>query len=127
MRVLIAEDNRTVADTLADMIDASEHEVVGMVGSGIEAIHAYERHKPDVVLMDCLMSRLNGVTACRNIMAKDSGARVVLVSGSMGPEDLASTHCGAFAILQKPIRLRDLKELLAGVPEREVATGQASG
>ena len=120
MRVLIAEDNRTVADTLADMIGASEHEVVGMVGSGIEAIHAYDQHKPDVVVMDCLMSRLNGVTACRNIMAKDSTARVVLVSGAMAPEDLASSHCGAFAILQKPVRLSQLRALLANVAAREV-------
>ncbi|MDQ6622713.1 MAG: response regulator [Verrucomicrobiota bacterium] len=118
MRVLIAEDNRTVAGTLAIMIGASQHEVVEMVGSGLEAIHAYERHKPDVVVMDYQMSGLNGVTACRNIVAKDPGARVVLVSGALGPQDLALVRCGACAILQKPIELAQLKDLLDAVPAR---------
>jgi len=102
MRVLIAEDNRTVAGTLAGMITASQHEVVEMVGSGLEAIHAYDRHKPDVVVMDYMMAGLNGVTACRNIVAKHPSARVVLVSGAIGPQDLALARCGAFAVLQKP-------------------------
>lgn len=115
MRVLIAEDNRVVAGTLASMVDASQHEVVEMVGSGIEAIHAYDRHKPDVVVMDYLMSGLNGVTACRNIVAKDPAARIVLVSGALGPQDLAITHCGASAILQKPIRLAELKDAIESV------------
>lgn len=109
MRVLIAEDNRTVAGTLAAMVGASQHEVVEMVGSGIEAIHAYDRHKPDVVVMDYRMAGLNGVTACRNILAKDPAARVVIVSGAIGRQDHAVTCCGASAILQKPIHLRELK------------------
>lgn len=116
MRVLIAEDNRSVAGTLAAMIGASQHEVVEMVGSGLDAIHAYDRHKPDVVVMDYMMAGLNGVTACRNIMAKHPAARVVLVSGAIGPQDLALSHCGAFAILQKPVELDQLRALLSDVP-----------
>ncbi|HEY0369192.1 MAG TPA: response regulator transcription factor [Chthoniobacterales bacterium] len=112
MRVLIAEDNRVVAGTLAGLIGASDHQVVEMVGSGLEAIHAYDRLKPDVVVMDYLMAGLNGVTACRNIVAKDPAARVVIVSGALGPQDLAVTRCGACAILQKPIRLAELKQAI---------------
>ncbi len=118
MKVLIAEDNREVAGTLASMVGASEHEVVEMVGSGLEAIHAYDRHKPDVVVMDYLMSGLNGVTACRNIVAKDPAAHVVLVSGALGVQDLAITRCGAYAILQKPVRLAELKQVIEAVPPR---------
>ena len=61
--MLIAEDNKIVAGTLAAMLDVSNHEVVEMVASGLEAIQAYERHKPDVVVMDYLMDGLNGLTA----------------------------------------------------------------
>ena len=118
MRVLIAEDNRTVAGTLAGMIGASHHEVVEMVGSGIEAIHAYDRHKPDVVVMDYLMAGLNGVTACRNIIAKHPSARVVLVSGALGPQDLAVTRCGATAILRKPLAIAELKDAIEAVPDQ---------
>jgi CheY-like chemotaxis protein len=111
VRVLIAEDNKTVAGTLAAMLGVSHHEVVEMVGSGLEAIHAYERHKPDLVVMDYLMGGLNGLTACRNILAKDPGARVVLISGALDPRELSLVRSGAWAILQKPVTLEQLEYL----------------
>ncbi len=112
MRVLIAEDDKGVAGTLAEMISVSNHEVVEIVGSGLEAIRAYERHKPNVVVMDYLMNGLNGVTACRNILAKHPSARIILVSGALGPGELSLTHSGATAILQKPLTVRDLHDVL---------------
>jgi CheY-like chemotaxis protein len=112
VRVLIAEDDKGVAGTLAEMISISNHEVVEIVGSGLEAIRAYERHKPDVVVMDYLMNGLNGVTACRNILAKHPSARIILVSGALAPGELSLTHCGATAILQKPLTIRDIHDVL---------------
>jgi CheY-like chemotaxis protein len=122
MRVLIAEDNKAVAGTLAAMLDFSHHTVVEMVGSGLEAIQAYQRHHPDVVVMDYLMNGLNGVTACRNILARDPSARVVLVSGALDPNELSLIHSGACAILRKPVtpeQLQELLDTLTSVPETE--------
>lgn len=119
MRVLIAEDDKAVAGTLAAMVRSSKHEVVEIVGSGLDAIHAYERHKPDVVVMDYLMSRLNGVTACRNILAKDPTARIILVSGAIGPKELSVSHSGAIAILQKPISVAQIQEVLDTLASHE--------
>jgi CheY-like chemotaxis protein len=119
MRVLIADDNKAVAQTLADMIGQSNHKVVEIVGSGLEAIHAYERHKPDVVIMDYMMGGLNGLTACRNILAKHPEAHIVLVSGALNPEELALSHSGAVATLQKPISAEDLRKTLASLGRAE--------
>jgi len=119
MRVLIAEDDKPVAGTLAAMVKSSKHDVVEIVASGLEAIHAYERHKPDVVVMDYLMSRLNGVTACRNILAKDPAARIILVSGAIGPQELSLSHSGAIAILQKPISVAQIQEVLDTLASHE--------
>ena len=112
MRVLIADDQRDVSSTLAALVSKCDHEVVEVVGSGLEAIHAYDRHHPDVVLMDYYMPKFNGATACRNIVAKYPTARVILVSGVAGAEDLS--HSGAIAVLLKPIDLAKLKILLNG-------------
>ncbi|MEO5722477.1 MAG: response regulator transcription factor [Chthoniobacterales bacterium] len=110
MRILIADDQKTVGTTLAALVCRCKHDVVEVVGSGLEAIQAYERHKPDIVLMDYWMSKLNGATACRNILAKDPTARVILVSGwSPGSEPIDS---GAIAVLQKPVGLARLEEAL---------------
>jgi two-component system chemotaxis response regulator CheY len=101
MRVLIADDQKSVGTSLAEMVRRCQHEVVEVVSSGLEAIHAYGRHHPDVVLMDYQMPKLNGVTACRNIMAKYPDARVILVSGTA--REIAGS--GALAILVKPVKL----------------------
>ena len=110
MRILIADDQKDVGTTLAALVARYDHEVVEVVGSGFEAIQAYHRHRPDVVLMDYYMPRLNGATACRNILSRYPTANVILVSGIAGTEDLS--HFGAIAVLSKPIDLARLKTLL---------------
>ena len=104
MRVLIADDDRNVGTSLAELVRRCQHEVVEVVYSGLEAIHAYGRHHPDVVLMDYQMPKLNGGTACRNIVAKYPDARVILVSGL--PREIDAT--GAIAVLLKPVHLDQL-------------------
>ena len=106
MRVLIADDQKNVGTTLAELVIHCDHEVVEVVGSGFEAIQAYTRHHPDVVLMDYWMSKLNGATACRNILARDPLARVILLSGWSPITDLKKS--GAVAVLTKPVDLDSL-------------------
>ena len=116
MRVLIADDQKTVGTTLATLVSHCNHEVVDVVGSGVEAIQAYSRYHPDVVLMDYWMSKLNGATACRNIMARDPAARVILVSGWSPAAELTTT--GAVAVLPKPVHLEQLEQLLTSMAEQ---------
>jgi two-component system chemotaxis response regulator CheY len=110
MRILIADDQRSVGTTLAALVSHCHHEVVEVVGSGLEAIQAYDRHKPDVVLMDYWMPKLNGATACRNIVSKDPAARVILVSAWSPGNDPAES--GAIAVLSKPVDLDRLETAL---------------
>ena len=91
------------------MVAAAKHHVVKVVSSGAEAIRAYHTYKPDVVLMDYSMARLNGGTACRYILTEDPGARIVFVSSRTVAE---LTDLGAVAILHKPVDLEELEELL---------------
>ena len=119
MRVLIADDQKTVGTTLAALVTQCGHDVVEVVSSGLEAIQAYTRHQPDVVLMDYSMPRLNGATACRNILARDPKAKIILVSGAMLTAEIRDS--GAIAILSKPVSLEPLYGALytAGSPPPE--------
>jgi two-component system chemotaxis response regulator CheY len=110
MRVLIADDQKSVGTTLATLVCHCNHEVVEVVGSGLEAIQAYTRHNPDVVLMDYWMSKLNGATACRNILAKYPTARVILVSAWAPANQLCDS--GAVSLLSKPVDIERLEEAL---------------
>ena len=118
MRVLIADDDRSVGMSLAELVRRCQHEVAEVVTSGLEAIQAYGRHQPDVVLMDYQMPKLNGATACRNIVAKYPDARVILVSGAI--HEIGNS--GALAILQKPV---DLNQLYAALYDASQPRGLA--
>ena len=115
MRILIADDQKDVGRSLADLVRYCNHQVVGVVGSGLEAIQAYARHHPDLILMDYRMPKLNGATACRNILSKDPAARVILVS-AWSPSDDASAS-GAIGMLPKPVSLDQLNAALNRVAE----------
>jgi two-component system, chemotaxis family, chemotaxis protein CheY len=115
MRVLIADDQRDVGRALANLVRICNHEVVEVVSSGLEAIHAYNRYHPDLVLMDYRMPKLNGATACRNILAKDPSARVILVTAWSPSDDAA--HSGAIAILPKPVDFERLNATLLTIAQ----------
>lgn len=110
MRVLIADDQRSVGTSLADLVRLCEHDVVEVVGTGMEAIQAYNRHRPNVVLMDYRMPKLNGVTACRYILAKDPNARIILISGWTSSNE--ADFAGTIAVLPKPVTLEVLRNAL---------------
>ncbi len=106
MRVLIADGQKDVGISLAALVERCGHEVLQVVGSGLDAIQAYGRLRPDIVLMDYALPRLNGATAARMILAKDPGARIVLVTTTAPAAQLAAS--GAVAILVKPVELDKL-------------------
>jgi CheY-like chemotaxis protein len=116
MRVLIADDQRSVGTSLADLVRHCNHDIVAVVGSGVEAIQAYSLHHPDVVLMDYWMPKLNGATACRNIVSKDATARIILVSGWL-PSNVLAEDSGALALLPKPVDLNALAATLDTVAQ----------
>jgi len=115
MRVLIADDQRDVGRSLEDLVRACKHEIVGVVGSGFEAIQAYTRLHPDLVLMDYRMPKLNGATACRFILSKDPAARIILVTAWSSSDETSAS--GAIAILAKPIDLQRLNAALNSAAE----------
>jgi len=112
VRVLIADDETVFATALADLVRICEHEVVGVVHSGLDAIRAYRRHKPDIVLMDFAMAKLNGLTACRNILSEDPDGCILFLSGFGGRTELTPESSGALAVLQKPISVARLEHVL---------------
>ena len=78
VRVLIADDQRVVRDGLATIIEAiPEVEVVGLAADGAEAVALATEHRPDVVLMDLRMPRMDGVEATAALRDAGVGRGVV--------------------------------------------------
>ncbi|MFI5495674.1 response regulator [Actinoplanes sp. NPDC051859] len=101
--IVVAEDHEDILFVLRRALERAGHEVVA-TSDGEEALEAVRRHKPDVVVTDVDMPRMNGLDLCRAIRA-DAGLQhipVVLASGSLLPGDTRAEEVGASATLLKP-------------------------
>ena len=113
MRVLIADDDRNVAELLAAFVTACEHEVVDMVtGGGLAVIRSATRHRPDIVLLDIIMPQFNGFTVCQQLVSRNPLVKVVLMSGLVTGTYPSIARCGAMAYLPKPLHFEELRDVL---------------
>jgi PAS domain S-box-containing protein len=113
-RILVVDDNQDSARSMAMLLKLLGNEVC-MAHDGVEAVEAAERFRPEVVLMDVGMPRLNGYEATRRIREQPwgQGMAVIALTGWGQEGDKArSQEAGCNGHLVKPINLSDLEELL---------------
>lgn len=80
MRIIIIDDDALIRLSLKTIVEAGGIEVSGLGSSGLEAVTLYEACRPDVVLMDIRMARMNGLEAAGEILKKDPSARILLLT-----------------------------------------------
>ncbi|HXJ08318.1 MAG TPA: response regulator, partial [Burkholderiales bacterium] len=113
-RVLVVDDNVDAADMLRALLEGLGHEVEA-VHSGMEALAAAERFKPDVVLLDLGMPGMSGHEVASELRRRRPGSEplIVAVTGWGKPEDRArAREAGVDVHLVKPVEEEDLREVL---------------
>jgi DNA-binding NarL/FixJ family response regulator len=89
IRVLIADDHRLFAEALEAILSGDKRvELVGLAADGEEAVRLAAEQKPDVVLMDISMPRMDGITAAKAIHAADDDVRILMLTGSNARSDV---------------------------------------
>jgi signal transduction histidine kinase/ActR/RegA family two-component response regulator len=114
-RILVVDDSRASARTLATVLELLGNEV-NTAHDGIEALEAAEKFLPEVILMDLGMPRLNGYEAARRIREQPWGRGAIIIALTGWGRDgdrIQSREAGCNAHLVKPVNLPDLQKLLS--------------
>ncbi len=123
IRVLVVDDHVVVRDGLCALITARmDMEVVGEAADGVQAVLKTRLLEPDVILMDLLMPRKDGIEATREIKQENPNARIlVLTSFAEDKNVYLAVKAGAQGYLLKDSSSRDLILAIRDVYRGELA------
>ena len=119
--MLLADDHSVTREGLKSILAGSEEfEVVGLAMDGVEAVKAASELSPDLIVMDVMMPKKDGVEACREIMESRPETRVIMLTASTEANAvIEAVAAGAASYLQKVADMDQVLDMM-----REAATGE---
>jgi two-component system chemotaxis response regulator CheY len=106
---MIVDDFEESRLLLKDFLLAHNHNVVAEASDGIEAIEKYNSEKPEIVFLDLIMPKLDGLSVLKQIRFHDPASKIIVITGNDSVEIFEEcTSLGALAFLTKPIDLNDV-------------------
>ncbi|MGH3909599.1 MAG: ANTAR domain-containing response regulator [Pseudonocardiaceae bacterium] len=117
-RVLVAEDDALIRLDLVEILSEEGYAVVGEAGDGEQAVELAERLRPDVIMMDVKMPKMDGIDAASIIAERRIAPVVILTAFSQRELVERARDAGAMAYLVKPFGRGDL------VPAVELAVSR---
>jgi DNA-binding NarL/FixJ family response regulator len=127
VRVLLADDQRLVRESLSTMLGLLDGiELVDSAADGEQALALAEKHRPDVVLMDLRMPRLDGIEATRALRERIPEVGVIALTTYADDESvLAALRAGARGYLTKDASGEDIRAAILCVAAGEAALDPA--
>ena len=111
-RLLIVDDALIMRKRIRDIAEEVGWEVAGEAENGEEAIAVYERERPDLVTLDIIMPKMDGVAALKGVRAADPEAQVIMISAVDQRAKLAECIAsGALDFIVKPFHADRLRKV----------------
>lgn len=117
-RVLVAEDEALIRFDLVELLEEQGYQVVGQAGDGAKALELARQLKPDLVVMDVKMPKMDGISAAKHIATERIAPVVMLTAFSQRDLVEKARQAGAMAYVVKPFDASDV------VPAIEIAMGR---
>ena len=117
LRFLVVDDNDDIRDVLVRMVERLGH-TASTAADGVEAVEILAEQRFDFMLLDLTMPRMTGDEVVRWLHAhpeRGEGLRVVVVSAWVGSHRAQLEELGVHAVLPKPFRAQQLRDLVDGV------------
>lgn len=127
IRVILADDHPVVRDGLAAIVNQqSDMEVVAEAGDGEEAIALYERHRPDVMVLDLRMPKLDGVAVVQRVLVTHPKACLLIMTTYDGDEDIfRSLSQGAKGYILKDAPRQEILSAIRAVAQDQPYTSSS--
>ncbi len=121
LKILLAEDDMAVAKAYENILQSAGYNVVALAHDGMDAVSLTAELKPDLILMDIKMPRMDGLEAARAINSGDKSFIPIVLVTAYAAQPLVekAKSCGVLGYLIKPVHLDDL------VPAVEMAHSAA--
>ncbi len=113
--VLIADDSEFMRNLLREILE-QEHDIVGEVENGVEAVEVFKERKPDLVMMDIVMPIRDGIEATNEIKTNFPDSNVIMCT-SVGQEEKMkeAVKAGADGYITKPFQKPSVIEAIQNV------------
>lgn len=118
-RILVIDDEPSIREILAIQLSRMGYEVA-IAADGEEGLEAYKKEKPDLILLDLMMPRLDGLSVCASIrtLEKQSGGRVpilFLTARDTRHDKTSAALSGGDDFVAKPVSMQELRERVDAV------------
>ncbi|HEU6438929.1 MAG TPA: response regulator transcription factor [Terriglobales bacterium] len=123
--ILVVDDERTLRETLAEGLE-EEGFAVFQAADGREAVEAFRRHHPDLILLDLMLPELSGTEVCRIIRAESGVPILMLTAKSAEIDKVVGLELGADDYVTKPFSFRELLARVRALLRRAEAQAQAT-
>ena len=120
-KILIAEDEANLLFTVRSRLEF-EGFAVSTAGDGEEALQKVQEEKPDLILLDVMMPKMNGYKVARLLKFDESYKRIpiIMMTGRTQPKDVEQgKHVGADEYVTKPFEIEELIELIKKYVKKE--------
>jgi two-component system response regulator MprA len=118
MHILVVDDDQAVRDSLRRSLAFNGYEVE-LASDGLAALEAIAKRRPDAVVLDVMMPRLDGLEACRRLRSAGEDLPVLLLTARDAvPDRVAGLDAGADDYLPKPFALEELLARLRALLRR---------
>jgi len=103
LTVMIVDDSKLMRTMLTKILESSGYKVVAVLEDGFELLEKYAQIKPDLVLLDVIMPKMNGLEALELLLAKEPDASVIIVTSAGKEANVIKAHeLGAKNFIIKP-------------------------
>jgi two-component system, OmpR family, response regulator VicR len=106
-KILVVDDEKLISDILKFNLVKEGYAVI-VAEDGLQAIEKFEKHSPDLILLDVMLPKLDGFSVCRKIRAKSNTPIIMLTAKEEEVDKVLGLELGADDYITKPFGMREL-------------------